>query len=356
MTVVDRLERLEREFAKQKRPWYKRAPDVFSLLAVAVATVSVLMSSVSQREQTAAEERRHLSAIFNDIGSVNVEMAKLIALPIRDDQKEFAGYALNNQLWTLLEDADRLAKKFENELKPLELAILGASFGQMSDLDRAERYLAGLLKADVSPMQQAVAHRSLANLIVLKGKGHFGTAHENYRKAIAALEGATSLHAGRELVNIHILQARLNIAEHKLDDARTSLDKAWATIRALPCSEDLEYMAKAVRRYAKVVQVREPPPSEPCVFIDGSSRSVSVDQLTGHFQATNGTRSEIALEGTQLQVRLAGQNHDLVQVRDGMYEIKGSPGYFLLFGHYRNGKFHSITFYQPNGVFVAQRI
>ena len=122
--------------------------------------------------------------------------------------------------------------------------------------------------------------------------------------------------------------------------------------------EDLAYMAEAVRRYAKVIQAPEPPPSEPCVFIDGPSRDVSVDHLTGDFHATNGdsTRVEIAFEGTQLRVRLPGQNRDLVQVRDGMYEIKGLPGYFILFGQYRNEKYQSITFYQPNGVFVAQRV
>ena len=269
MSVEDRLERLERDLARQRRPWYKRASDVFSLLAVAIAAVSVVISSASQREQATGEDRRHLSAIFNEIRSVNAEMAKLLALPIPENQKEFAGYALNNQLWVLLRDADSLAKKFESELEPLELAVLGAGFAQISDLDGAERYLDALLQADVSPIQQATGYRSLANLIILKGKGHFGMAHANYRKAIAALEGTTSLHAGRELANIHIMQARLNIAEHKFDDARTSLGKAWAAIRALPCMEDLAYLAATVRRYTKVIQAPELPPSEPCVFIDG---------------------------------------------------------------------------------------
>ena len=205
-SAEDRLERLERKLAGQQRPWYKRASDVFSLLAVAIAALSVVISSVSQREQTSGEDRRHLSAIFNEIGSVNAEMAKLLALPIREDQKEFAGYALNNQLWTLLQDADRLAEKLENELGPLELAVLGANFAQIADLDRAERYITEFLQTDVSQVQRATAYRSLANLIVLKGKGHFGMAHDNFRKAIAALKGTTSLHAGRELANIHIMQ------------------------------------------------------------------------------------------------------------------------------------------------------
>ena len=355
-SVEDRLGRLERALPKQQRPWYKRASDVLSLLAVAIAALSVIISLVSQREQAVSEDRRRLSAIFNEIGSVNAEMAKLLALPITENQKEFAGYALNNQLWTLLQDADRLAGKFENELGPLELAVLGANFAQVADLDRAERYLAHWLQADVSPIQRAAAYRTLANLIVLKGKGHFGTAHDNYRKAVAVLERTTSLHAGRELANIHIMQARLNIAEHKLDDARTSLDKAWSAIRALPCMENLAHVAEAARRYAKVIQAPEPPPSEPCVFIDGASRGVSVDQLIGNFQATDGTQLEIALDVAQLRIHLPGQIHDLLQVRDGMYEIKGLPGYFVLFGQYRNEKFHAITFYQPNGVFVAQRV
>ena len=356
ISVEERLGRLERALPEQQRPWYKRASDVFSLLAVTIAAISVLISLTSQREQVVSEDRRHLSTIFNEIGSVNAEMAKLLALPISDKQKEFAGVALNNQLWTLLQDADRLAGKFQNELGPLELAILGANFAHLSDLDRAEHYLAGWLQADVSPIQRAMAHRTLANFIVLKGKEHFGKAHENYRKAVAVLEGTTSLHAGRELANIHIMQARLNIAEHNFDDARTSLDKAWAAIRAQPCMEDLTVMADVVRRYAKVVQAPEPQPSEPCVFIDDTSRGVSVDHLTGKFQATNGTLLEIDRDGTQLRIRLPGQSHELVQVRDGMYEFRGLPGYFVLFGGYRNKKFQSITLYQPNGVFFAERV
>ena len=356
MSVEDRLGRLERKLPEQQRTWYKRASDVFSLLAIVIAAFSVVISLVSQREQAASEDRRHLSAIFNEIGSVNAEMARLLALPLREDQKEFAGYALTNQLWTLLQDADRLADKFENTLRPLELAVLGANFAQIPDFERAEYYTAEFLQAAMSPVQRAKAYRSLANIIVLKGKEHFATAHENFRKAIAALKGTTSLHAGRELANIHIMQARINIAEHKFDDARTSLDKAWSAIRVLPCMEDLAYMADAVRRYAKVIQASESPPIEPCVFIDGLSRGVSVDQLTGNFQATNGIRVAIALDGIQLRIRLPGRNHDLVQIRGGMYEIKGLPGYFILFGLYRNEKFQSITFYQPNGVFVAQRV
>ena len=152
-------------------------------------------------------------------------------MPIGESQKEFAKYALNNQLWKLLHDADRLAEKFKNELEPLELLVLGAGFAQISELDRAERHIAEFLQADVGPVQRAAAYRSLANLIVLKGKGHFGAAHDNFRKAIAALKGTTSVYAGRELANIHIMQARLNIAEYKFDDARTSLDKAWSAIR-----------------------------------------------------------------------------------------------------------------------------
>ena len=108
-SVEDRLERLELGVAKQKRPWYRRASDVFSLSAVTIAAVSVIVSFVSQREQLADEDRRHLSTIFGEIGSVNSEKAKLIALPIHDNQKEFAEYALNNQLVTLLQDADSLA-------------------------------------------------------------------------------------------------------------------------------------------------------------------------------------------------------------------------------------------------------
>ena len=356
MSIEDRLAHLERDLTKQQRPWYKRASDVFSLIAVTVAAMSVVISLVLHREQIAIEDRKHLSAIFNEIGSVNAEMAKLLSLPIHENQKEFAGYALNNQLFTLLQDADRLVKKFKFELEPLELAVLGVNFAQVSDLDRAEHYLASLLQADASPIQKAAGYRSLANIIILKGKGHFRKAHENYVKAIAALEGTTSLHAGRELANIHVLQARLNIAEHKFDDARAGLSKAWAAIRALPCIEDLTYLAAAVRRYAKVVQAPEPPPSEPCVFIDSPSQGISADQLTGIFQATDGTRWEIAFDGTQLQVRKAGQIHELVQVRVGMYEIRGFPNYFVLFGQYRNEKYHSITFYQPNGVFLAQRL
>lgn len=356
MAIEERLDRLERERSDRHRPWYKRASDVFSLLAVGIAAVSIVISSISQSEQAAGEDRRHLSAIFNEVGSVNAEMARLLALPIGESQKEFARYALSNQLWTLLQDADRLAEKFKNELKPLELLVLGAGFAQISELERAERHIAEFLQAEASPVQRAAAYRSLAGIIVMKGRGHFGAAHDNFRKAIAALGGMTSVHAGRERANIHILQARIHIAEHKFDDARTSLDKAWSAIRALPCMEDLAYLVEAVRRYAKVIQAPEPQPSEPCVFIDGPSQGASVDRLTGRFQATDGTRAEITLHGTQLRVRLPRESHDLLQVREGMYEIRGLPGYFVLFGQFRNERFNTITFYQPNGVFVAHRV
>ena len=316
----------------------------------------MVFSLLYQRQQIAGEDRRQLSAIFNELGSVNAEMAKLVALPISEHEREFASYALHNQLLTLVEEADDLARRFEHELGPLELAVLGAHFAQVSDLDRAMEYLERLTDGDLGPLYRALGYRSLGNVIVLKGKQHFAEAHENYRKAIASLQGMTSLAAGRELVNIHVMRARLSIAEHKLEDARSILGEAWSIMRALPCTEELANWANTVRRYAEMVQSPEPLPSEPCVFIDIPSETISLDQLIGRFKAADGTDYEIALNGTRLRVRTAGQVHDLVLIREGMYEIKGLPHYFVLFRQYRNGKYQSITFYQPNGVFFAQRV
>lgn len=355
-SVVDRLDRLERDFSAKQRPWYRRASDLFSLVAVIVAASSVVFSLLYQRQQIAGEERRQLSAVFNELGSVNAEMAKLVALPIGEHEREFASYALYNQLLTLVEEADDLAQRFEHELGPLELAVLGAHFAQVSDLDRATEYLERLTDDDLGPLHKASGYRSLGNVIVLKGKQHFAEARENYRKAIASLREMTSVAAGRELVSIHIMRARLSIAEHKLDDARSILGEAWSALRALPCTEDQAYWAAAIRRYAQMVQSPEPPPSEPCVFIDTPSEAISLDQQIGRFRAVDGTEYEISLDGTRLRIRSAGQVNDLVLIRDGMYEIKGLPHYFVLFRQYRNGKYQSITFYQPNGVFFAQRV
>ena len=237
------------------------------------------------------------------------------------------------------------------------MIVLGAGLAQVSNIERAEYYLGVLLETDdLRPIQRAVGYRTLANIIFLKGEEYFGTAHDYYNMAITALEGITNLPARLELANIQIMQARLNIAEYKIDDARTNISKAWGTIRALPCMESLAYLVTTAHRYTKLVQIPDPPLSEPCVFFEGSLSAAYVDQFIGNFQAADGTRLEIAFDGTQLLLRLAGQVHYLIQIRDGMYGINNFPAYFVLFRQHRNEKFYSITFYQPNGVFHAQRV
>ena len=67
---------------EKKRPWYGRSTEILSCLAIAVASASIGLSLWSDQEQSAGEERRHLSSIFSEIGAANAEMAKIMALPL----------------------------------------------------------------------------------------------------------------------------------------------------------------------------------------------------------------------------------------------------------------------------------
>ena len=361
--LTDRLNRLEGKVHEQNRPWYRRASDIFALLAIIVAALSVIIALWSQREQSAGEERRHLSAIFNEIGSVNVEMARLLALPVPDHQKEFAGYALRNQLWTLLQDADRLATTFGDKLSAMERAVLAANFAQIEDLDRAESYLSGLLETEesqeskVSKFQKAVGYRSLANLLILKGRGHFKEAHKNYENAIEALEGLNTVSAERERANIHLMQARLYIAEHRLDYAQESLKKVWQTILQLPCIEAVVPIVNATRRYFSIVGGQEPSGhSDTCVFIDGQNLYDRLDKFQGKFELSNGTTMETAVVGNELEVQLANQRHQLTRLREGIFEFRDAQGFLVVFWASQTGRYDTLSVYQPNGVFPAHRI
>ncbi len=265
--LADQVNRLKEEVRKQKRPWYKRASDILSLLAILV-TAAIGMSHWSQLQQSAGvEERRHLSAIFNEIGSVHLQMTQVLALPVPYHQKEFAGYALQNQLLTLLRDADRIASKFDDDLTELERAVLAAAFAQIDDLDRAERYMSGFLKTNTSPLYQAIGYRSFANMSVRKGPKHFKKAHDNYAKAIEVLKNMDSLSAGVERANVHSMNARLYLADHRPSFAKESLEKAWQAILGLPCMERFELIVAEIRRYSLIVEVKEPSEFlKTCVF------------------------------------------------------------------------------------------
>lgn len=256
--LADQVNRLEEEVRKQKRPWYKRSSDILSLLAILVTAV-IGMSHCSQLQQSAGfAERKHLSAIFNEIGSVHLQMAKVLALSVPYHQKEFAGYALQNQLLTLLQNADRIASKFDDDLTELERAVLGAAFAQSEDLDRAERYMSGFLKTNTNTLYQAMGYQSLATMSVQKGPKHFDKAHRNYAKAIEVLKNMDSLSAGVERAKTHFMNTRLYIAEHRPSLAKESLEKAWQAILGLPCMEGFELTVAEIRRYSSIVKVQEP--------------------------------------------------------------------------------------------------
>lgn len=357
--LEDRLIRLEQASEDQKRqPWYRRASDVFSLLAVVAAVASVGISLWSQKEQSIGDDRRRLSAIFNEIGSVNAEMAKLAALPLPDAQKEHAGYGLQNQLVALLKDAGRLAAKFPDDLSELEKAALGAGFSQVADTEQAEFYYSDLIKSEVAPYHRAVGLRSLANLVFTKGKKHFEIVNIYYNEAINVLAGLESLHAGLERTNIYLLLARFNIARHQTDQAADNLVLAMDNLRALPCIDTLGQYAGMIRQYAGLIGFQAPVfQAESCPFIDGPTAAPQLTQFTGKYELSPEAVLEITFNGGNLEASLANQRHQLTILRRGVFELKGRDGFFIVFPGPEDGLAHAaVKIYQPNGVFPARRI
>ena len=98
---------------------------------------------------------------------------------------EFGRVSANRRL-TLLAEADRLTGELKKKAPPNQLAVLGASFAEIYDYDKAEKYFR-MMTDEKNPVSLRVSGlKSIALVEFQKGLASYATSRESISKSVRA--------------------------------------------------------------------------------------------------------------------------------------------------------------------------
>jgi hypothetical protein len=240
--LTERVEQLERS----RRPWYLDPSTILGLLAFVLSTVVAVDTYRAREAQQLDDRHNELTTIIDKLNALDVETARIFGSEKSQDILERASLGLNNQRVSLLQSADRLVRSIgAGGVSPTELVILGASYFQIQNYDRAEQYVLDFLKVETDPLQRANGFRSLATVYFSLGPSRVPDGRKAYDDTVATL--ASIARPGATVMRTDTLAAwsrsELMFGNHA--ESLQRLMEARALVHETPCEPMRAFRAQS---------------------------------------------------------------------------------------------------------------
>jgi len=250
-SLAERIARLEALAESDTRAW--KPSNVLSAVAIVVSLlfggISIYRDSIGARWGAV----RELGQTIENLTSVEKEIARVAANAYDDPAEYQAAISLANRRLALLESANRLVERLGDEVTGPELAILGASYSQVNEYERAEDYFRRLGELGASPTLQAAGWRSLGNHLAAQGVHRFGEAREAFRKSVVVLAQDQNVSASLVSAENLVYWGQAAQAYGFLPEAMKQYLDARDLYARLPCIPARERFLKRVEQQVAVV-------------------------------------------------------------------------------------------------------
>ena len=221
--------------------------NLISVLALVISLAVAVFTIWNESKKEAITKRQNLTAILDKLIDIDLQTVELNALPMTEEQRDFAFVSFANRSSILLSQAEELYEALKKTRTLEDAAMLSVAHFRLGNYENAESYIDGVLKqfdemeksegASSTKIRigRATAIRSsaiLANLL-----GNHSKAAKLFKQALGLTTPTGS--EGEKLFHIstHLYMVNHFIMNYQYEDAARDILKLTNEIYELACTQ-----------------------------------------------------------------------------------------------------------------------
>lgn len=237
------------------KAWLSEPNNLISAVAIVISIFGVIYGFLKDRKDMTDRDLAALTAIINDVTKLDTDVYTATLQAHSDSTPlQLQNYltTIGNRKEALLAEADRLTISLGEKIPSSQLAVLGASYFQVGQFEKAKMCFGAITGAKSSNRQRINGWRSIATTNYIQGPTFYKDAQMAYANAALVDPNAADQMSVQD--NIRVLRewGQFEISTQAVHAGVLHLLAARQIVKRLPCQKG--YVAFAAKADEELLQ------------------------------------------------------------------------------------------------------
>jgi tetratricopeptide (TPR) repeat protein len=160
--IRDQVDLLQTSTSEPKRPWYREAATVISVVALLVSAASAIFTEMGQKAEEVRAKKEELRTALTKVIELREDFTNRVVSMTDPRMQEAAGALINSKRQIYLQSAAAAGHDIADHMHSSEYNVLAWESLYDSNFAQAEQYFKKAVDAARSDLDQIISRRSLA--------------------------------------------------------------------------------------------------------------------------------------------------------------------------------------------------